>query len=425
MRATLFLLAISFLFSTCANRAAVNCEDSWAVAAGNQESPLGFGVNIHFTDPQPGEIEMIAAAGFKWVRMDFVWAATEKRRGVYDFSEYDRLMTGLERHGLRALFILDYGNPLYTPDKAVRSDEARQAFARWAVAAAQHFGGRGVLWEVFNEPNVELFWPPRPNVDEYIALALAVGRSFRARVPNEKLIGPATNGIDFPFLESCFKAGLLEYWSAVSVHPYRQSGPETAVAEYCRLRQLIEMYRPKRDGNQTIPIIAGEWGYSSVWRGMSEPLQAQKLAREFLTNSANHIPLSIWYDWHDDGDDPAEVEHHFGLVEHAHRSGANPAYQPKPSYLAAKTFLQFFGGYSFQRRLAVGNDDDFVLVFFNGKEQRLAAWTAARVHRVTVMVEPGSYSITKHTGEAGGEARSTQTGLTLEVTASPVYLRHP
>jgi hypothetical protein len=102
-------------------------------------------------------------------------------------------------------------------------------------------------------------------------------------------LGRPPTGSIFPFLESCFKGGLLEYWSAVSVHPYRQLGPETAVAEYCRLRQLIEMYQPKRDTNETIPIIAGEWGYSSAWRGLSEPLQAQKLARQFLTNSANNV----------------------------------------------------------------------------------------------------------------------------------------
>ena len=36
----------------------------------------GLGVNIHFTDPQVGELEMIKAAGFKWVRMDLTWAAT-------------------------------------------------------------------------------------------------------------------------------------------------------------------------------------------------------------------------------------------------------------------------------------------------------------------------------------------------------------
>jgi hypothetical protein len=32
--------------------------------------PDGLGVNIHFTDPRPGEMEMLADAGFKFVRMD-------------------------------------------------------------------------------------------------------------------------------------------------------------------------------------------------------------------------------------------------------------------------------------------------------------------------------------------------------------------
>ena len=35
---------------------------------------------------------MIAAAGFKWVRMDLTWAATERVRGEYDSSAYDRLV---------------------------------------------------------------------------------------------------------------------------------------------------------------------------------------------------------------------------------------------------------------------------------------------------------------------------------------------
>ena len=56
--------------------------------------PDGIGVNIHFTDPQPGEMKMIADAGFKWVRMDFAWNGTEREKGVYDFGQYD----GLLRH---------------------------------------------------------------------------------------------------------------------------------------------------------------------------------------------------------------------------------------------------------------------------------------------------------------------------------------
>src|SRR4030095_10730234 len=98
--------------------------------------PECLGVNIHFTDPKPGEMEMLAAGGFKWVRMDFTWAATEREKGVYDFTAYDRLVAHLDKHKLRALFILDYGNKLYDPDSASpHTDESRAAFARCAAAA--------------------------------------------------------------------------------------------------------------------------------------------------------------------------------------------------------------------------------------------------------------------------------------------------
>src|SRR3989442_10483955 len=129
MRGAVLLLSLCLALSTCRNHAAENCSDAWKSRALPASFPQGIGVNIHFTDPQPDEIKIIADAGFRWVRMDFIWEATEKQRGVYDFSAYDRLMTALEQYRIRALFILDYGNPLYTKDKAVRTEEGRQAFA--------------------------------------------------------------------------------------------------------------------------------------------------------------------------------------------------------------------------------------------------------------------------------------------------------
>src|SRR5260221_13533660 len=192
-----------------------------------QAIPQGLGVNIHFTDPKPGEVKMIAGAGFRWVRMDFKWDVTEHERGRYDFAEYDRLMKALDEYKIQALFILDYGNPLYDHGAPPRTAETRQAFARWAVAAAKHFSNRSVIWEIYNEPNNPLFWPPQPNVSEYIELNLAVARAFRSEVPKEQLSGPAVSKIDSSFLDACFKAGLLDYRYAVSVHPYRQTNPET------------------------------------------------------------------------------------------------------------------------------------------------------------------------------------------------------
>jgi len=408
--------------------------------------PEGFGVNIDFTDPRPGEMKMISDGGFRWVRMDLKWDMTEKEVGRYDFAAYDRLMAALELHKLRALFILDYGNPLYDNGAPPRTEVSRQAFARWSVAAAKHFAGRDVIWEIYNEPNHSLFWPPQPKPQEYIALALAVGRAFREAVPEEKLIGPATSEVDFDFLESCFKAGLLEYWSAVSVHPYRRNDPETAAQDYCRLREMISTYAPRTvqspksnvqsrvgagsgagsdliGGTKGIPIISSEWGYSAVWPGMTEEKQAQLLTRSWLTNLANNISVSIWYDWRDDGLDPREAEHHFGTVSNPYHEGREPVYDPKPAYRAAKTITSFFNGYRFEKRLDVGDAQDYILVFRRDGELRVAAWTTGSSHNLMVPLNAGRYTSISHTGEVVGVIGSGQKGVNITLSTAPVYLR--
>ena len=224
----------------------------------------GLGVNIHFTEPHPGELEMIRAAGFRWVRMDFTWAATEPEPGRYDFAKYDALLAGLEKNGLRGYFILDYGHPRYAEagdkhpfTRRAGTQEFRDAFAKWAVAAIGHFKGRGIVWELWNEPNIAGFWKPKPDVQQYIALAktaaaalekaglLGKSRTFpsgtKREVAGECLVGPATSVIDLPFLDACFAAGLLEVFDAVSVHPYRQGAPESVAEEYRALRLLIRL----------------------------------------------------------------------------------------------------------------------------------------------------------------------------------------
>ncbi|MCL2348109.1 MAG: hypothetical protein FWC50_07580, partial [Planctomycetaceae bacterium] len=272
--------------------------------------PDGLGYNIHFTDPRPGEMEMLADSGGTIIRMDFSWNGIEREKGVYDFSAYERLTDSLEKHKIRPIYIFDYSNRHYDDNLSPHSPEGRVAFAKWAAAAAVHFQGRGILWEMYNEPNIQ-FWKPKPNTDDYIALALEVGKAIREAAPNELYIGPATSEIDLAFLEKCFKAGLLEYWDAVSVHPYRQTDPETVIAEYAKLRYMIDKYAPK---GKHIPILSAEWGYSSGWGKYDDDLQGKMLPRQWMVNLACGVPVSIWYDWHDDGTDPKEPEHHFGTT---------------------------------------------------------------------------------------------------------------
>jgi hypothetical protein len=384
----------------------------------NAVVPNGLGVNIHFTDPKPGEMDMLARAGFRWVRMDFGWEGIEREKGRYDFSAYDRLLATLDAHKIRAVLIFDYSNPRYDGGLSPASDEGRTAFARWAAASVRHFRNRGVLWEMYNEPNIG-FWKPKTDVKAYIKLALAVGKALRKAEPGELYIGPASSEMPVPFLEECFKAGLLDYWAAVSVHPYRQGNPETVDFDYARIRKLIGRYAPK---GKTIPIIAGEWGYSSAWKHFGETEQGKMFPRECLMNLANGVPLSIWYDWNDDGPDPKEPEHHFGTVRHEYSAGKTPVYQPKPAYFAAQTLTRLLAGYHFQKRLAVGARHDFVLAFAKGKDDvRLVAWTVDSPHSVVIPTPAGRYTATAHTGQSLPTRVADAKGLAVVLSDAPAY----
>jgi hypothetical protein len=378
-----------------------------------------LGVNIHFTDPDPGVMDMLAETGMGWVRMDLAWSGTERAKGVYDFGHYDVLLANLDKRRMRALLILDYGSDIYgASGKPPYDDAGRAAFARWAVAAVGHFQKRRVLWELWNEPNGDWFWPNH-NAGDYSKLALVVDKAIRNRFPHELLIGPATSGIDMPFLTRCFQDGCLDYWDAVSVHPYRQSAPETTACEYTELKKLIAQYAKGRN----IPIVSGEWGYSVQWKDYTDERQAIYAVRQFLCNLENRIPLSIWYDWRNDGVDPANAEHNFGLTRWRYYAGRNPVYDAKPSYIAIQTLTSILGDFSFSHRVAIGDPaDDHVDAFAKGRETRYAAWTASTGPRaVTLPLRPGNYDVVDILGKRS-RCFAGKSGLPLTLTDTPVYI---
>ncbi len=212
----------------------------------------------------------------------------------------------------------------------------------------------------------------------------------------------------------------MEHWDAVSVHPYRQSGPETAIAEYERLRRLIARYAPK---GKNVPILAAEWGYSAAWRNFDADQQGRMLARQWLVNVSQGVPLSIWYDWHDDGPDPQEAERHFGTVAFSYHRGRDPVYDPKPAYQAARTLTSALKGSVFVKRIDVGHPDDYVLLFENDGRPRLAIWTVAGEPRaIRVPLERGEFEAVAHTGEQLLAVAAKDGFLPITATAAPQYL---
>jgi polysaccharide biosynthesis protein PslG len=380
--------------------------------------PAGVGVNIHFVTGHQQDLDLIAAAGFKFIRMDFVWSSIERKKGEYDWAGYDELLRNLDQRGIRAMFIFDYSNGLYEQDNASpQHPESVAAFAAWAGAAAKRYRGRRVLWEIWNEPNIS-FWKPKPDVEQYLALASATCKAVREADPKATIVAPATSEFPWEFLEAIFKAGLLEHLDAVSVHPYRgpKREPETAAADYQRLRQLIDRYAPEAKKGK-MPILSGEWGYSTFNKGVALETQAAFAARQQLSNLLSGVPLSIWYDWKNDGTDPNENEHNFGTVL--------PDLRPKPSYLAIKLLTEQLSGYAIARRLALDNAKDYVLVCTNSVgSQKLAAWTTGDPHGVQVPMRKQldkKLRLIEGTGP-GFPKRINDDQLELELGAAPQYV---
>lgn len=395
--------------------------------------PQGVGVNIHFTRGHERDLDLIAAAGCKFIRMDFGWAGIERKMGEYNWAVYDELTTNLEQRGLRAIYILDYSNPLYEEtvtsknpltgqeQKSVASPqhpESIAGFARWAAASAKHFAGRRIIWEIWNEPNIS-FWKPRPDVQQYRALALATARAVREADPNATLIGPAASEVPMKFLEEFFAGGALARFDAVSVHPYRsyQKRPETALEDYAKLRALIERSAPTPQ-KKRLPIISSEWGYSTFTnKGVSQKAQAALLARQQLVNLFAGVPLSIWYDWKNDGPDLNEREHNFGVVTYD--------LKPKASYAALQTLTRELAGYGVERRLAPGETNDFVLLLRNNaRARKLAAWTAGPPHTIKMGEELNDVRSASAVHGDGhiADVKLEQGRLTLTLDALPLYV---
>jgi hypothetical protein len=331
----------------------------------------GLGVNIHFTGDQTRDLDMIRDAGFNFVRMDFSWTATERVKGVYDFSEYDKLVDGLSRRGLRALFILDYGNPLYDPAD-VTSDRGRQAFAAWAATAARRYRNKGIIWEIWNEPDG--FWKEQPSLIPYMKLVKIAIPAIHKADPKAICMAPAISSFNFGWLEKMFDDGLLNVTDVVSVHGYRgEAIPESVEKDIRKLTGLMVRHRP---GQPILPVVLSEWGYSSLQPGVTDEVQGEYVARMFLTNLSMGVPLSIWYDWRDDGIDPKNNEHHFGTVK--------PDYQLKPAYLAVKKLTTELKGMHFIKRMQSRSNEDYLMVFGDGKRLTIAAWTTGEPHESTI-----------------------------------------
>jgi hypothetical protein len=121
-------------------------------------------------------------------------------------------------------------------------------------------------------------------------------------------------GINFSYLRRYLAEEGSLGADAIGIHPYRSGFPELISDDLVLWRSIVAQALPV-----DLPSWDTEWGYSSAAFGDGHSLEARTrhaivVVRELLTAWSVGFPLIIYYDIIDDGPDPYDPEHNFGLL---------------------------------------------------------------------------------------------------------------
>ncbi len=296
--------------------------------------PEGVGVNIHFAAGHTRDLDLIAAAGFKFVRMDLIWQATERAPGQYDWTPYDELgQPPQARAAFARCLFLTTPTPPTKPTSPPAAPSASRCRIRHRLPAPprEHRRLRPLVRRrrhPFSRRQCDL-----GNLQRAKRLLLETQNPTPANIRPSPLPPPRhppsrAKTPPSPPPPSPPWTGI----SSKSFSPPASSKPSTPSPSIPTAKALVHPKPPppttpnSANGSITtppppkkakIPILSGEWGYHTSSHGVSLETQAAYAARQQLFNLSKGVPLSIWYDWKNDGTNPNDGEQNFGTVTDA------------------------------------------------------------------------------------------------------------
>ncbi len=302
------------------------------VAAGR----VGFspGADILWATPadQARELDLMAATGAHWLRLDFPWPSIEPSRGQSNWAPFDTLVGAAHQRGFEIVGLAGYAPGWATQAASPGAPPVDPtAYGRFVGALAQRYGPQGVhVWELWNEPNLRSSWSADPNPAAYAVLLEAGSAAARAADPLARILSgglaPATDARDgsqmspITFVTGIYSAGAGDSLDAVAIHPYSYPAlpRDTSTSSwntYQRLPLVHDVMAANGDGEKQIWLT--EFGAPTGTANGAVSLTAQAtMAREGLLGSLGWSwsgPL-FWYALRDRGTDPADREANFGLA---------------------------------------------------------------------------------------------------------------
>jgi polysaccharide biosynthesis protein PslG len=189
------------------------------------------------------------SVGVGLIRQTFDWSSIETAPGRYNLSAYDAYVASAAAQRVRVLPIL-FNPPGFrrrTSGRASCPPRRLSTMAAFARALVKRYGTRGSLWrerpdvpktairswQIWNEPNLGIYWCNHPNARAYARMLRVVGRAIRrsdrraevvtAGLPPSKLRSAAP--LD-RYLWRLYRAGAKRSFHTLAINSYAKNRRE-------------------------------------------------------------------------------------------------------------------------------------------------------------------------------------------------------
>jgi hypothetical protein len=324
-------------------------------------------------------------------------------------------------------------------------------FSDYVTHVASRFCADIKTYEVWNEPDVTVFWKPKPDAAQYVRLLEAAYKAVKAACPDAQVIsGGLGSNSDYTkgawwFLDEMAAArpDLCSIFDILGLHPYTADSlpPEydRVTSKGWEVRGQVEMTRLAREklakmGCPEKPLWFTEIGWASY--KISEEQQGRNLVRSALLALRDGVDAWFWYtafDMAPDCSPTAPAECLYGLFGWP---GAAEPRRFKPAFKALKDLIMMLGSMRFSRDRSteLGLPNDVYALEFAGADGSmvLALWDGRdwpdkdTKFELKLPVPPGKANVEMLSIDGTmlpAPSRDSSGNITLTLTPSVVYLR--
>ena len=286
-------------------------------------------------------------AGVHSARMNASWPWLEPaRQGGLDergLAVLDYAVARVHAAGIGVLMPIGDGVPYWaSADPSRRSGPGGESWSRhwrprdpgdyasFVSRLVRRYAPRGVhAYEVWNEPNLERFWPSGPNPGEYLTLLRPAARAIRVADPRATVVLGGLAGNDHRYLAQLYEAGARPHFDVAAVHPYtgavdpalcwrQPAGGKRARDAFCAIEEVRATMVRNGDSRKRIWLTEFGWSTYDGPFGVSEARQAELLDKALVKiDSYAYVERAFYYglrNIHWLGDDRSNVEANFGLL---------------------------------------------------------------------------------------------------------------